>query len=191
MAFEKIPDKFSSIQILEAALGYDSTFVPTALLLMVNQDKKLALIRGNDRKCLRIPEGTVHRPNPHIQETAANKIIATAQARTNATLGRLARVRTDEVELLPFINRVFALPDQPEAIRWQKAIGRVYMPVLVGVDVCGKDPLGKHETLWVDPVEAVNYLEESIDGSSNLNGPTLSAIGAVHVSLPSIASLAK
>jgi hypothetical protein len=184
MAFERLPAKISPTGVVEASFRQDSLFVPALRLAIVNQAGAVALVRCNDGVSLRLPDGSIHRPDPYSEETVQHKVLATAHARTNATLGPNAQVLDDFVGLVPFADRAQVSIQPTERERWPRAIGKVFFPVIVPTIIYGEDPQKKYEVLWEQPEQALVTLHDNY--SQHGIAATRSALEVVQISMPAI-----
>jgi hypothetical protein len=187
MSFERIKYPLGPLDVIEDAFKPDSTHVPALTIVVVSHTGKIALLRGEQDQALLLPVGSVHRPKPFTSETTKDKVVTTAQTRTNATLGSNAHIMTDLIMLARFANRTLMPVDTPEQKRWPKAEGRVIVPAVVPAIIYGEDPMARHDVVWAEPQEALELL--SADYLARRAAPTKSAQDAVMLSMPLIARL--
>ncbi len=188
MSYERIPQSFEPTDVLGAACRADSLYVPALKLVIVNQLGSVALVTGKNGVSLRLPEGSLHRPNPKFSETVQDKVATTARNRTNATLGPNARVVSELVTLIPYVD-IAPLPlDKPEKENWPKAKGKIFMPAVAPTIVYGPDPNPRHEVTWAQPDQALEMLHDNY--TRHDAELTRSAFEALQVSMPVIPVIA-
>jgi len=187
MSFERISDEKGYESVLDEAFKLDSPFIPAVLMIAINPDGNLALLTANGRKSLRFPDGTLRRPNRSVNQNAQDKLIGTVKNRTNATFGRYTRAVCESMGVVPFKMEDRKPVDSFEKTLWPHAIGKLFIPVVVPVEVSAPDPMRKYEILWED----LDSTLATLDGNNRTlrYEPTLRAFEALKVSIPTVYSV--
>ncbi len=156
MAYQRIPEGVDPMSVLEPAFDHKSRHIPFITVIPVSPDGEIGLIRPNSWKPWRLPMGDVFPPRPERNESSFAPVINTIEGSLKSCFGPGVTADTDNMMMVPYESFEETRPASRMQQRlWPQATSKLFIPIVVPVEITEDDPLQRYETFWGSQQESL------------------------------------
>jgi len=168
MAYQRIPEGVDPMSVLEPAFDRKSRRIPYITVIPVLPDGEIGLIRPNQWKPWRLPMGDVFPPRPERNESSLAPVINTIEGSLKSCFGPGITADTDSMMMVPHKSFEETRPaSQMQHRLWPRATSKLFIPIVVPVQITEDDPLQRYQTVWRSQEENLEAISGLITRHQN------------------------
>lgn|GEM_PF-4614972 len=157
-------------------------------IIIVNHVGEIASSGSTKDGSLGFPCGFIRKANPKLQQTLTQKINTMLGSCINAVTGPATQIDFEHMVISPYASKVTDGSVVSNAKKWERAVGDLFLPMVVPVNQFGEDPDHRYEITWADPSKTQRDLQADFNDLGT--GYTRLALDALEVAGPDIATVA-